>query len=84
MCDLARQRCQPGCRASTGVGCPEGQSCSSTGDGAGECVPEEQKQPGYRIAGGGIDLGCSAAGSAAPPTALGLLLAFGWLRRRRR
>jgi uncharacterized protein (TIGR03382 family) len=83
VCDPVSRSCEPGCREASGVGCGEGLVCSTTGEEAGECVVPEPAA-GLKIAGGGIDLGCSTAGGAASPLLAGLLLAMGLVRRRRR
>jgi uncharacterized repeat protein (TIGR01451 family) len=85
-------RCQPGCRAQPGNGCPTDQMCSSSTSDVGRCTPASVPDAGApqfqgRIGGGGCDCGVAGLGKSGGWSRGGwLALALGvvWWRRRRR
>jgi MYXO-CTERM domain-containing protein len=62
VCDAASARCVPGCRQTSGNGCPASLSCTSTGAEVGSCQP----MPGGTD--GGVDGGPDGATGADAPT----------------
>jgi MYXO-CTERM domain-containing protein len=63
VCDAARSRCVPGCRAAPGNGCPTSRLCSSTGVDIGVCEPMAVPP-----ADGGVDGGMDGSAPDAPVT----------------
>jgi len=58
VCHDASQTCIDGCRGVGGNGCPAGESCSSTDNTIGECVPDTSEGGGGAgLGGGGSDSG---------------------------
>jgi len=86
------RRCQPGCRAGAGNGCPAGQVCDAMGADAGMCVAEMPEVPDAglyvpgELGGGGCKCNLGSGHGDEPARALWLLvplLALLWRRRSR-
>jgi FG-GAP repeat len=68
---LEERLCIPGCRGSSGNGCPQGSTCSSTDDNTGECILDDSSSANGGQAGNGGDGGAGGNGGIGTTVPIG-------------